>query len=238
MTKPDQSEGDRSRDEVLAGEYVLGVLSLEARERVEARLRHDRAFAAIVARWQENLATLEDEEQAFLSSPLALPVMAGEAGRRSVSQDRLSLQVWRSASLWRGVSFALFFLLVGTILFAERPPVSPQGLPPVLASMQAQAPENIGLLARYDAAAGRLQITPVATESGGAHSLEVWLSQGTDPAVSLGTLPETGEVIVPQALRGQLAAGGTLSVSLEPPGGSTTGKPSGPVLAIGHTLKP
>ncbi|MGO8657755.1 anti-sigma factor, partial [Rhizobium ruizarguesonis] len=27
MTSPDKSKGDRSRDEVLAGEYVLGVLS-------------------------------------------------------------------------------------------------------------------------------------------------------------------------------------------------------------------
>ncbi|MFB2607356.1 anti-sigma factor, partial [Rhizobium phaseoli] len=29
MTSPDKSKGDRSRDEVLAGEYVLGVLSLQ-----------------------------------------------------------------------------------------------------------------------------------------------------------------------------------------------------------------
>ena len=238
MTKPDQSEGDRARDEVLAGEYVLGVLSREARERVEARLRHDRAFAAIVARWQENLAPLDDEEQSFLSSPLVLPVMAGEPGGRPVRHDRLLFLVWRSAGLWRAVAFSLLFLLVGTIVFAERPPVSPQGPAPVVASLQAQAPESLGLLARYDAAQGRLQITPAASETGGAHSLELWLSQGTDPAVSLGTLAQTGEVVVPDALRAKMAAGGTLSVSLEPPGGSTTGKPSGPLLAIGHTLKP
>jgi anti-sigma-K factor RskA len=238
MTKPDQSEGDRARDEVLAGEYVLGMLSVDARERVEARLRSDRAFAAIVARWQENLATLEDEEQGLLSSPLVLPVMAGHLRQRPMAQDRLLLHVWRSANLWRGLTFALLFLLVGTILFAERPTVSPQGTHPVLASLQPQAPETIGMLARYDAVAGRLQVLPAATEEGGPHSLELWLSQGSDPARSLGILPESGEVIVPKALRTQLVAGGTLSVSLEPPGGSISGKPSGPVVAIGHTLTP
>jgi anti-sigma-K factor RskA len=61
MTTPEQSEGDRSRDELLAGEYVLGVLSLADRERVAARIARDRAFAAIVARWQDNLASFNDD---------------------------------------------------------------------------------------------------------------------------------------------------------------------------------
>lgn len=238
MTKPDQSEGDRARDQMLAGEYVLGMLSVEARERVEARLRHDPAFAVIVARWQENLATLEDEEQNFLASPLVLPVMTGDRARRLIGQDRLLLQIWRSTGLWRGFSFALLFLLVRTVLFAERPPAPRQVTPPVLASLQPQAPDSIGLVARYDAGEGRLQITPAATQANDPHSLQLWLSQGSEPARSLGIIPETGEMLVPQTLRKQLAAGATLSVSLEPPGGSMTGRPSGPVLAIGQTPKP
>ncbi len=35
MTTPENKRSDRSRDEVLAGEYVLGVLSLPDRLRVE-----------------------------------------------------------------------------------------------------------------------------------------------------------------------------------------------------------
>ncbi len=44
MTTPENKRSDRSRDEVLAGEYVLGVLSLPDRLRVEYRLRDDKAF--------------------------------------------------------------------------------------------------------------------------------------------------------------------------------------------------
>ncbi len=51
MTTPENKRSDRSRDEVLAGEYVLGVLPLPDRLRVEHRLRDDKAFQAIVARW-------------------------------------------------------------------------------------------------------------------------------------------------------------------------------------------
>ena len=48
MTSSDRSSGDRSRDEVLAGEYVLGVLSLDDRRKVEARIVLDADFAAMV----------------------------------------------------------------------------------------------------------------------------------------------------------------------------------------------
>ena len=64
MTSSDRSMGDRSRDEVLAGEYVLGVLSSDDRRKVEARMLRDRNFAAIVYRWQENLSTFSDDDDA------------------------------------------------------------------------------------------------------------------------------------------------------------------------------
>jgi len=61
MTSPDQSKGGRSRDEVLAGEYVLGVLSFKDRRVVEERMRRDRQFAAIVSRWETNLSAFNDD---------------------------------------------------------------------------------------------------------------------------------------------------------------------------------
>ena len=46
--------------EVLAAEYVLGTLDLEARRRAEARLASDRAFARLVEDWTRRLAPLSD----------------------------------------------------------------------------------------------------------------------------------------------------------------------------------
>lgn len=242
MTKPDQSEGDRARDEVLAGEYVLGVLSLEQRARVEARLRHDSAFAAIVARWEENLAPLDDEYQPIAPSPLVLPVIERRLfGGTGLRPPRGPLAAaWASVGLWRGLAFASFFLLVGTILFAERPAVAPSAAAELRADMQAQNADSLSLVARYDAAEGRLHVTPVAAGAAQQHSLELWLIRGNDPAISLGVLPQSGEgdVIVPQQLRGQIEPGITLAVSLEPYGGSPTGKATGPILALGQAHRP
>ena len=61
MTPLDKDGRDPRRDEVIAGEYVLGVLSAEDRRKVETRLASDRQFAAMVNRWEENLSTFNDD---------------------------------------------------------------------------------------------------------------------------------------------------------------------------------
>ena len=246
MTRPDQSEGDRARDEVLAGEYVLGVLSSEARAKVEARIRSDRPFAAIVARWEQNLAELDEEYETVAPPNYILPSIEkrlfGVPGGRSraMSGGRVLASLWGSVALWRGLALMSIFLLVGTVLFAERPETSRSGRAPLLAQMQGQSDAALSLVAHYTAGDGRLKLTPVANAAADPHSLELWMIRGSDPAVSLGVLPQTGdgEVIVPDRLRPVLGDGVTLAVSLEPLGGSPTGVATGPVLAAGPLRRP
>jgi anti-sigma-K factor RskA len=81
---------------------------------------------------------------------------------------------------------------------------------------------------------GRLTITRVGgTLPDAEHSHELWIIAGNDPPVSLGVIPAEGETI---SLPGA-AAGAVLAVTLEPPGGSPTGKPTGPVVAKGALIK-
>lgn len=243
MTRPDQSEGDRPRDELLAGEYVLGVLSPEARARVEARMRTDKAFAAIVARWQENLSQVDDEYVTLIQPDLAAPVFRGrglELPSRSGPMGPLTGML-NSLALWRGLALCFLFLLVGTVLFAERPASSGKAAAPVLADLQPTEGQPFSLVARYDAASGSLRFTPVSEGASEPHSLQIWMTRGNDPPVSLGVLPPSGlnEVVLSPTLRAKLAsAGATLSISQEPPGGSPTGRPTGPVLAAGQTQLP
>lgn len=62
----------RDEDDALAGEYVLGVLSLVDREAVEARTKADPAFAALVAAWERRLSPLNDDYEAA-PAPNLLP---------------------------------------------------------------------------------------------------------------------------------------------------------------------
>lgn len=238
MTAPDREMRDPRRDEVIAGEYVLGVLSAEDRRKVEARLVKDRQFAAIVNRWEENLATFEDDYEALHLPPRARSPMEqrllGATPRDAAFSGSVAGGCWGSLAFWRALALASFAVAAGlalliSALIAPRP-VSGGRLVADLAGEGAA----IDLVARYDEASGSLKVTPVA---GGSKdkSLELWLTQEGRAPVSLGVLPQTGEgtLTVPGELRGRLVQGATLSVSAEPFGGSTGGKATGPVLASG-----
>jgi len=235
MSTPDQSKGDRSRDEVLAGEYVLGVLSGSERQKVDARLRHDRQFAAMVRRWEENLTQFNDDyaeasppdqlfskiEDRLFASPATVAAVKGN--------------LWNSLVLWRGLSFASIAAL-GLIVgfdYAERMRPKPQV---ALTADLAGENQAIALHARYDGNSGRLAVTPVASGGADEKSLELWLVEGDQTPISLGVLPQTGqgELDVPEDLRTRLTEGVVLAVSLEPFGGSPTGQATGPVVALGE----
>ena len=106
--------------------------------------------------------------------------------------------------------------------------------------LSGEASATINLLAQYDADRGVLKFTPVAASQPEARSLELWLIEGNNPAISLGVLPQSGEgeIVVAPALRSKIGEGVTLAVSVEPPGGSPTGTATAPVVSAGKTRLP
>jgi anti-sigma-K factor RskA len=65
--------------------------------------------------------------------------------------------------------------------------------------------------------------------------MELWLIPPGDKPHSLGLIDRNRPVTikVPQDLMSQVSKEAVLAVSLEPPGGSPTGAPTGPVIANG-----
>ncbi|APO73313.1 anti-sigma K factor RskA-like protein [Rhizobium etli 8C-3] len=238
MTSPDQSKGGRSRDEVLAGEYVLGVLSFQDRRVVEERMRRDRQFAAIVSRWETNLSAFNDENE-VAANPGRETFKQIEArlfGEPELSRS-FSRGLWNSAVFWRSLTFASLVVAIGAIIFASGNAPSPKGQSQLIAELSS-ADSQVNLLASYDTQSGSLRLVPVAP-AGGAEkkSLELWLVPGSGTYKSLGIFQsgDDGELVIPPDLRGKIAEGTTLAVSLEPFGGSTSGAPTGPVVASGTT---
>jgi anti-sigma-K factor RskA len=239
MSSPDQSKGGRSRDEVLAGEYVLGVLSLDDRQKVEARMRDDRPFAAIVSRWEQNLSSFNDEYEAVLPPASVFPKV-----EKRIFGDRpkASRGVWNSLLIWRGLTFASLIVAAGAILFDVNGGIKPgagSGGKPLVADLAVPATVNnaLNLVANYDTASGQLKITPVAATQTEKKSLELWLIKGSNAPLALGVLPQTGEgtISIPKNIRSQFSEGATIAISVEPFGGSPSGAPTGPVIAAGTT---
>lgn len=240
MSKPDQSKGNSSRDEVLAGEYVLGVLSAESRARVELRLKQDRHFAAMVHRWEENLSQFNDDYAAV--APRADNFSAIETrlfGREPQHKTSALSRLWHSVALWRGLSLVSIIglaSLAGVELGLWEGRYGGQHL---VAALKTTNPD-LALLASYNRYNGRLRVTPVAASSQAAHSLELWMIEANGKPHSLGVLPQTGEgdFLVSDTMRNALKDGVTLAVSIEPLGGSPSGLPTGAVIGTGVTHAP
>ena len=235
MSTPDQSKGDRSRDEVLAGEYVLGVLNGTERQKVDARLRHDWQFAAMVRRWEENLTQFNDDYAEVTPPDQLLSKIEDRLFASPATAAAVKGSLWNSLVLWRGLSFASIAALglVFGLDYAEQIRPKPEA---ALTADLAGEDRAIALHARYDGTSGRLSVTPVANGGAEKQSLELWLVEGEQAPVSLGVLPQTGqgEIDVPEDLRARLTKGVVLAVSLEPFGGSPTGAATGPVIALGE----
>ncbi|MQB44318.1 anti-sigma factor [Rhizobium sp. ICMP 5592] len=231
MSSSDQSKGGRSRDEVLAGEYVLGVLSLEDRQKVERRMRSDRQFAAIVSRWEQNLSGFNDDYEMVAPPASVFP----KVEKRVFGETAFGAHLWGSLLLWRSVAFGSLFLAIGVLMFTVTNNTSQPSPGKQLSASLAGQNSPINLLANYDTTSGLLRVTPVAAGQPQEKSLELWLIRGSDPAEALGILPQTGEgeIVLPSELHGKLTEGAIIAVSVEPFGGSPTGKPTGNVIASG-----
>ena len=239
MTSPDKSKGDRSRDEVLAGEYVLGVLSLQDRRIVEERMRRDRPFAAIVSRWEVNLSSFNDEYGTAASNRETFKQIEARLFADAESGPRLSYGLWNSAVFWRSLTFASLAVTLGVIAFASGLVPQPPASPPLVANLSGQN-SQVNLTAFYEIQSGRLKIVPVAAGKPEEKSLELWLVPGSGTPHSLGVFQPgmNGELIIPTGMRSQISDGATLAVSLEPFGGSLTHHPSGPIIASGPIHRP
>ncbi|MFL6653680.1 MAG: anti-sigma factor domain-containing protein [Sulfurifustis sp.] len=217
--------------EQLAGEYVLGTLKGRARRRFARLLRDDPAMREAVEAWERRLTPLIEAVP-----PVTPPKRVWEEIERRVAPPardtvRARVAFWRPAALLAG---AAALVLAVYVYFA--PTSSAPAYVAVLNDQQSQPAWLVSAadVTRFTVKA--LKPPPQAAD----HAYELWLLPGGDkPPRSLGLLPAEGEktVTVPAELREMLAAGKTLAVSVEPPGGSPTGLPTGPVLYQGVWLR-
>lgn len=227
------SQDRRADDEVLAAEYVMGSLPAGPRADAERRMADDPEFGRRVLRWENMLASFNDDYGE------AAPPKAAFARieRRLFGEDEKRRGLWNSAPFWRGLAFATSAAAAAAIFYALIPPAG-QPARPLVARLS--APEaNVALLAAYDAATGVLRVTPVAAGGPREKSLELWLVPGSGQPKSLGVFEPgpDGVLVIPEDRRASLISGATLAVSVEPFGGSPTGLPTGPIIASGSIAR-
>lgn len=219
---------------LIAAEYVLGVLGAEERREVERRLAQEPALASEVAFWEERLGGLADVVTAVPPPPhtwsrIDAAVSAASSGSRPTS-------VWQSLAFWRGFAIASATLATASIAALAYIGLVPGPRQPLMATLAGSAGQP-NFVAAVTATGNSLVVVPASLLTTDPRAIELWLipSGPNQRPHSLG-LVQPGQPIrltIPPDLTGRLGPDATLAVSLEPPGGSPTGQPTGPVIASG-----
>jgi anti-sigma-K factor RskA len=233
MSIADDNGPERGSDDMIAAEYVLGVLPAEERQAAARRIDAEPDFARLVDAWEVRLSPMaeayaEAEPPASVKAAIDRRLFAGE------SRTAESSSWWSSLAFWRGLAVAS---LAAFALYAVVPYLAPQTEVPqnrLVASLAADG-SDVRYLALYDPETGNVALSHVSGERAAGRDFELWMIEGNNPPVSMGLIPEgaTTHIEIAPDAREKLGSGAVLAVSLEPAGGSPTGQPTGPVVAAG-----
>ena len=229
----------RTLADSLASEYVAGTLRGAARRRFENLLPAHSTLRAAVHEWQDRLMPLTGVLPPQAPSPKvwkSIEARLFPAPRVGIA-DTANAPWWQRLTAWRGLAgFATVAALAFALLLANPRPSEP----PIVVVLQplGNDPAAAGtVVASFSADGQSLVAKPLTKVSLQAdRTLELWWAPEKGAPTSLGLMRADGSTVL---ARGKLPGGfkksgiDHMAVSVEPPGGSPTGKPTGPVIFYG-----
>ena len=225
-------------------EYVLGVLDADARAEVEREMLASDAVATTVALWQRRLFPLGEEIASSEPPAYVWHRIHSQLGLDTPSRvERSGDAATRKPGLWENLRF-WHWLGLGTsvlaaaclvlLLLPSRQPVAPAAV--YMASAITQTDGQVGWTATVDVGHGRMVVVPAKPQAIAAgHAPELWLIPAGQKPIAVGMIGGSAPTTLKldPTLLAKLGPSAALAVSVEPPGGSPTGQPTGPVIAKG-----
>jgi Uncharacterized protein conserved in bacteria len=215
----------------LAAQYVLGTLRGPARRRFERYCAGNVAALHAVRRWEDRLV-----DMVAGVVPVAPSALVWERIKFRIRRDRALRPKRGLAGLgnWRfAVAAGIAALAIAIGVWTGFGPGSMQPVAEIVDQQQGQL-WNIEAPRKRDelrvVAAADLKLDP-------ARAYELWALPGEGAApVSLGLMPKSGRdtLELNDAQRLAVSRSRQIAISLEPPGGSPTGAPTGPVLYVAN----
>jgi anti-sigma-K factor RskA len=206
----------RAALDALCGEYLIGTLRGPARRRFERALREETAVAQRMRYWEANFSPRYARMIEARPSP--------QVWKRLEKTLGLARPSWFRRLAWPIAVTAALVLIVGVQLVRQQSDEVP------IAELSGKAATVVANLSRDGRTLSLRPDRPII--AGPNQSYELWLLTPEGGVLSLavfGSLEARFEV--PERYRGRLR--GQLAVSVEPSGGSPTGKPTGPVILVG-----
>lgn len=239
--------------DMLAAEYVLGVLDADGLRAARTRMRTDPEFTAEVAAWERHFTPwIEQAEELPVPERLWARIRKDLGwATPGLPPHALAPSWWNDARLWRWLT-AGGFATAAASLFAlmltspAPPPPTPAPTPVVTApeppaldpDMIARIEDDSGrtaFVASIDTRHRKIMMVPLSVDIPTDRVPELWLIPAGGKPQSLGLLDPTRahSVEIPEAMLVGFGTGALVAVSVEPPGGSPSDGPTGPVIAKG-----
>lgn len=229
--------------DLLAAEFALGTLEGAEMSRAEALELADPAFRSLLSGWRAQFAALDETAAPLTPAPqlwdrieagVAEKIPAASARRTALeTPTRWMDQIWASLGFWRplGMAGALASLMLAAALGVALN----RGLP---------APIYVAVLNTGDGKAaaivnafadGTVELIPLdRIDVPQGRIIEVWTLQTRERGpVSIGRMDQAKRMKLDLKDLLRPDANHLFELTLEPAGGSPTGKPTGPILMKG-----
>ncbi|MGV3634019.1 MAG: anti-sigma factor [Pseudorhodoplanes sp.] len=233
------------RDDLLAAEFVAGLLAPEARIEAERRVEREPAFAKRVEQWRTRLSDLDETAPPMtpdaglwqrIERQIATSAQKSSAPPGWLSRLWNSIEGLRAATATSLAAACVFAIVAGVALsYATREAIRKPVYVAILVSDDTRQPGAV-VNAFADGRVEMIPLTEINVPAGRA--LEIWtlwdrnvgprsvglIDRAQTVRLNLDKLPPTG----PDQL---------FEITLEPAGGSPTGRPTGPILYKGTTSR-
>lgn len=237
---------DNEPEDLRYAEYVLGVLDAGARAAIEREIASDPRVAAEVARWQERLLPLVEDIAPATPADMVWTRIQNQLGwsqspphARTAAPERRGW--WNNLPLWRGLALAAGAVAAACIIVLIVLPRARTTAPAAqasayMASTITQDDGQVGWTATMDLQHARLVVIPARPQALPAgRAAELWLIPAGQKPIAVGMIRAGSPTMLQldQRLAHRIGPTAILAVSVEPPGGSPTGQPTGPVIGKG-----
>ena len=226
-------------DDFTAAEYALGTLGASERATLAARRLREPELDEAIRGWEARLAPLAEAVPAIAPPRDLLPAI--EARIRGAStkapEDAAVVTLERSIRRWRAMAIAASVLAgVLAVGFVAREATRQSAPREYVAILQKDA-ASPAFAVTVNLDRQELTVRPVAAQAPPGKAYELWLIDAKLGAPrSLGVIGDTPRGASLSAYDPAVVAGATYAVTVEPPGGSPTGQPSGAPVFVGKLI--
>lgn len=231
-------------DDLRCAEYALGVLSAAERRALEQAANTNPLIQESLRQWQARIAPLVEDAAPVEPPPrvwqriqrdLGITARAERAERTAPATWWNNLRLWRWVGLGASVAALALLAVNVTTLMQPRGPAAVSASDYMVATL-AREDGVAHWTATVDTRHSSMVVVPADKPVIAAgRAAELWLIPHNAKPIALGVIAtdQPASMTLSPKILAQMDSNAVLAVSVEPPGGSPTGQPTGPVVATG-----